>query len=242
MFSLGNQIHTINALVKVKRQRIKKRTKPSRRMINYLVNNVRLSYATLETFLKLAAEHITSLNVSSIDVKICLDQREYLRNTLKSCFDVAVGCNHNASYSIDDEIILKLINLLLKENLIIELLEKENKVLCIDTYKKELLILAIVFDDLVAIKKFNAGTQVGDWWQITTNLISTSISSPYMSYNDQANLLLWLDEVMFGASAVKLLNYSKNTPEAIKDTFKEDAFYLSRRATRNDFFSAVHTL
>ena len=58
----------------------------------------------------------------------------------------------------------------------------------------------------------------------------------------QANLLLWLDEVMFGASAVKLFNYSKNTSEAIKDTFKEDAFYLSRRATRNDFFSAVHTL
>ena len=58
----------------------------------------------------------------------------------------------------------------------------------------------------------------------------------------QANLLLWLDEVMFGASAVKLLDYSKNTPEAIKDTFKEDAFYFSRRATRNDFFSAVHTL
>ena len=86
--------------------------------------------------------------------------REYLRNTLKSCFDVAVGCNHYASYSIDDEIILKLINLLLKENLIIELLEKEKNVLCIDTYKKELLILAIVFDDFVAIKKFNAGTQV----------------------------------------------------------------------------------
>ena len=58
-----------------KKTKNKKRTKPSRRMINYLVNNVRLSYATLETFLKLAAEHITSLNVSSIDVKICLDQR-----------------------------------------------------------------------------------------------------------------------------------------------------------------------
>ena len=58
-----------------KKTKNKKRTKPSRRMINYLVNNVRLSYATLETFLKLAAEHITSLNVTAIDVKMCLDQR-----------------------------------------------------------------------------------------------------------------------------------------------------------------------
>ena len=58
-----------------KKTKNKKRTKPSRRMINFLVNNVRLSYATLETFLKLAAEHITSLNVTSIDVKMCLDQR-----------------------------------------------------------------------------------------------------------------------------------------------------------------------
>ena len=53
----------------------KKRAKPSRRMINYLVNNVRLSCATLETFLKLAAEHITTLNITAIDVKMCLDQR-----------------------------------------------------------------------------------------------------------------------------------------------------------------------
>ena len=89
-----------------------------------------------------------------------LDFREYLRNTLKSCFDAAVGCNHNALHNIDDEIMFKLINLLLKETLIIELLEKEKKVLCIDTYQKELLILAIVFDDIVAIKKFNAGIQV----------------------------------------------------------------------------------
>ena len=58
----------------------------------------------------------------------------------------------------------------------------------------------------------------------------------------QADLLLWLDEVMFGDSAVKLLNYSKNTPDAKKDTFNEDAFYFSRTATRNDFFSAVHIL
>ena len=58
----------------------------------------------------------------------------------------------------------------------------------------------------------------------------------------QANLLLWLDEVMFGASAVKILNYSKNTPDGKKDTFKEDAFYFSRRATRNEFLLAVHIL
>ena len=99
-------------------------------------------------------------NSIQINTFYCLYFREYLRNTLKSCFDVAVGCNHNALYSMDDEIILKLINLLLKETRIIDLLEKEKKVLCIDTYKKELLILAIVFDDFVAIKKFNAGTQV----------------------------------------------------------------------------------
>ena len=58
-----------------KKTKKKKRTKPSRRMINYLVNNVRLSFATLETFLKLAAEHITTLNITAIDVKMCLDQR-----------------------------------------------------------------------------------------------------------------------------------------------------------------------
>ena len=58
----------------------------------------------------------------------------------------------------------------------------------------------------------------------------------------QANLLLWLDEVMFGASALKILNYSKNTLDRKKDPFKEDAFDFSRRATRNEFFSAVHIL
>ena len=58
-----------------KKTKNKKRTKPSRRMINYLVNNVRLSCATLEIFLKLAAEHITTLNITAIDVKMCLDQR-----------------------------------------------------------------------------------------------------------------------------------------------------------------------
>ena len=58
-----------------KKTKKKKRAKPSRRMINYLVNNVRLSFATLESFLKLAAEHITTLNITAIDVKMCLDQR-----------------------------------------------------------------------------------------------------------------------------------------------------------------------
>ena len=58
-----------------KKTKQKKRAKPSRRMINYLVNNVRLSCATLQTFLKLAAEHITTLNITAIDVKMCLDQR-----------------------------------------------------------------------------------------------------------------------------------------------------------------------
>ena len=72
---LLKESNTHNEHISESKKTKKKRAKPSRRMINYLVNNVRLSCATLEIFLKLAAEHITTLNITAIDVKMCLDQR-----------------------------------------------------------------------------------------------------------------------------------------------------------------------
>ena len=48
---------------------------PSKRLLQHLLANVTLSSVTVDKFLKLASEQIRSLNLTDMDINICLSQR-----------------------------------------------------------------------------------------------------------------------------------------------------------------------
>ena len=48
---------------------------PSKRMIHYLLNNIRLSASCLEKFLTISAEHIPSLNLTEDYITLYVNQR-----------------------------------------------------------------------------------------------------------------------------------------------------------------------
>ena len=74
--SATNSCKTTNSrqLNKTKEKQFRQ-CKPSKRMIQHLINNINLSYSSLHLFMKHAAEHIPTLNLFDADISVCLRQR-----------------------------------------------------------------------------------------------------------------------------------------------------------------------
>ena len=48
---------------------------PSKQLIHYLLNNIRLPVPCLEKFLRISAEHIPALNLSEDEINSCISER-----------------------------------------------------------------------------------------------------------------------------------------------------------------------
>ena len=75
MRNSDNYHATLDSKSSIKNTNQSTNNKPSKRVIKQLLNNLRLPYSSLEKILKLAAEHIPTLNLTDSYVTILLQQR-----------------------------------------------------------------------------------------------------------------------------------------------------------------------
>ena len=181
-----------------KETRCEKSYKPSTRMMQHLVNNIRLSNQCLGRFLKFSSEHIPSLNLTEVNIDTCLKQREEFKVIFKSSIlHLTTDREDHSVQNCNVRMLTELFDIILEGTFGAPITDTTNKKGFIDSYEKALLNLAVLADKHKVKTISISGNRVQDPWQFTKHFVSLVLSSPNVTQKEQVNLLMWLDAKMF---------------------------------------------
>merc|ERR1712223_664694 len=211
---------------------------PSKRMLNNLLNNIRISVKCLEKFLRISAEHIPTLDLSEEHILLQLEQRDELKTMLKNCVYHFHTIEIENRKSLDSDKLQCLLNTLRNDFSIILALKLEKERLCIDNYEKELLSLAILCDQSTTCETKSKHEQ--GCWSITTYLTSKILSSKDIKHQQQVDLLLWLDKAMFGTSSSPPLSFCHQDTNSLEPPLtNKESDKCTRTKYRKVFFMSL---
>lgn len=211
---------------------------PSKRMLNNLLNNIRISVKCLEKFLRISAEHIPTLDLSEEHILLQLKQRDELKTMLKNCLYHFHTIEIESGKSLDSDKLNCLLNTIRNDSSILLALKLEKERLCIDDYQKELLSLAILCDQSTTSKTKSKHEQ--GCWSITTYFTSKILSSKNIKHQQQVDLLLWLDKAMFGTSSSPPLSLCHQDANSLElPLTNEESGECTRTKDRKIFFMSL---
>jgi len=212
---------------------------PSKQLVHHLLNNIRLSVPCLEKFLRISAEHIPALNLSEDEINSCINEREELKTLLKDCLLNIRASETDGCKDIASDKLQCLLNTIRQDNSLLVVLQREKKRFGIDSHQKELLCLAILSD--TSTRNNKELIQDEEPWPITKHITSQMLTSPSMSHQQQVDLLLWMDEIMFGSMNSPPLSYfhtyyvNLESPVTKEQRFDEN----TRMKNRKDFILSL---